>query len=81
MRESAYRKKKSESTEQTDSGNVEVNLEEEDLVVANIDEESQGEGKKNDFIQIGVRLIGLSKLPVSVDVCVFVFLCLFMSAL
>lgn len=45
MRECAYRKKNSESTEQADSGNVEVNLEEEDLVVANTDEESQGEGK------------------------------------
>lgn len=60
MRECAYRKKNSESTEQTDSGNVEVNLEEEDLVVANTDEESQGEGKKNlQFLLIILYKLGL----------------------
>lgn len=45
MRHSASRKKTSERTEQTESGDVEVNFEEEDLAT-NIDEESEDEGKK-----------------------------------
>lgn len=45
MRQSASRKKTSERTEQTESGDVEVNFEEEDLAT-NIDEESEDKGKK-----------------------------------
>lgn len=41
----ASRKKNSERAQQTDSAYVGVSLDEEDLV-ANIDEESEGEGKK-----------------------------------
>lgn len=48
MRQSASRKKTSERTEQTESGDVEVNFEEEDLAT-NIDEESEDEGKKNNW--------------------------------
>lgn len=48
MRQSASRKKTSERTEQTESGDVEGNFEEEDLAT-NIDEESEDEGKKNNW--------------------------------
>uniref|UniRef100_A0AAQ5X1N2 Piezo-type mechanosensitive ion channel component n=1 Tax=Amphiprion ocellaris TaxID=80972 RepID=A0AAQ5X1N2_AMPOC len=45
---SSYRKKSSERTEQSDSGNVGLNTEEEDLVT-NIDEESENEGKEKNL--------------------------------
>ena len=45
MRESASRKRTSERTEQTESGDAGENFEEEDMVT-NTDEESEDEGKK-----------------------------------
>uniref|UniRef100_A0A671WL73 Piezo type mechanosensitive ion channel component 1 (Er blood group) n=1 Tax=Sparus aurata TaxID=8175 RepID=A0A671WL73_SPAAU len=50
-KQSASRKKTSERTEQTESGDVEGNFEEEDLAT-NIDEESEDEGKKITGIEL-----------------------------
>lgn len=44
MRQCTFRKKSSERTEQTESGNAAVNLDEEGLVT-NVDEESEDAGK------------------------------------